>query len=168
MNTETAQLVHFALLTAFATLAMQRDISTFTIPNRLTGSMAVTGVFSMILLGPSSFSPLLPLLLATGVLVCGWAMFAVGLWGAGDAKLMAAASLWIGPSAMGVFALGIVLIGSLLALATLLIGLAKAARAVPGGRWRPRLLMRRLSVPYGLAIGSAAVLSLAWQLGSTN
>lgn len=167
MNAEMAQLIHFALLTGFATLAMQRDFSAFTIPNGLTGSMAVTGVFSMILLGPAPISPLVPLLVAPSVLLCGWLLFTLGLWGAGDAKLTAAASLWISPYLIGVFALGIVFAGFVLALATLGIGLTKASRSVPGARWRPRLIMRRLSVPYGLAIGSAAVFTLAWQFSST-
>lgn len=168
MNAEMAQLIHFALLTGFATLAMQRDVTTFTIPNRLTGSMAVTGVFSMLFLGPAPTSPLVPLMLATAVLLCGWLLFALGVWGAGDAKLMAAATLWISPSSMAVFVLGIVMAGAVLALATLGLGLAKASHAVPGGRWRPRLIMRRISMPYGLAIGSAAVCTLAWQLSATN
>ncbi len=166
MNAEMAQLLHFALLTGFATLAMQRDFSAFTIPNGLTFSMAATGVLSMILLGPEPISPLGTLLVSLGVLLCGWLLFALGLWGAGDAKLTAAATLWMSPASIGFFVLGIVLAGSVLALATLVMGLAKASRSVPGGRWRPRLIMRRLSVPYGLAIGSAAVLTLAWQLSA--
>jgi prepilin peptidase CpaA len=167
MTAEMARLIHFALLTGFVTLAMQRDVSAFTIPNRLTASMAVTGVFSMVLLGPAPISPLVPLLLAPGVLFCGWILFALGLWGAGDAKLAAAASLWMSPAGISVFALGISVAGATLALATLGFALFTASRSVPGGRMRPRLLMRRLSVPYGVAIGSAAVFTLAWQLCTT-
>lgn len=168
MTTETAQLLHFALLTGFVTLAMQRDVSAFTIPNRLTGTMAVTGVFSMLFLGPAPISPLVPLLLAPGLLLLGWGLFALGLWGAGDAKLTAAASLWMNPAGIAVFTVAIVLAGTFLALAMLGLGLVQASRSVPGGRWRPRLLMRRLSVPYGVAIGCAAVFALAWQLGTTK
>ena len=168
MNAEVARLTHFALLTGFATLAMLRDFTTFTIPNRLTVSMAVTGVFSMLCLGPAPTSPLVPLALAAAALLCGWLLFALNMWGAGDAKLMAAASLWIAPPAFAVFVLGIVIAGAVLALAMLGLGLAKVRRAVPGGRLRPRLIMRRISIPYGLAIGSAAICTLAWQLGITN
>lgn len=168
MNFEMAHLIHFALLTGFATLAMQRDVTTFTIPNSLTGSMAATGVFSMLLLGPAPTSSLLPLLLATAVLLGGWLLFALGMWGAGDAKLMAATTLWISPPSLAVFVLGTVVAGAVMALAMLLLGLVRAARAVPGGRWRPRLIMRRISIPYGLAIGSAAICTLAWQLSATR
>lgn len=168
MNTELAHLMHFALLTGFATLAMQRDLTSFTIPNRLTGSMAATGVFSMLFLGQDPISPLVPLLIAAVVLLCGWLLFSLGLWGAGDAKLAAAASLWMSPATLPAFVLGAVLAGAVLALAMLSLGLVKSARSVPGARWRPRLIMRRLSMPYGIAIGSAAVTSLAWQLSTTH
>jgi prepilin peptidase CpaA len=168
MNSELTQLIHFALLTGFASCAMQRDVTTFTIPNRLTGSMAVTGVFSMLFLGPAPTSPLVPITLAAAVLLGGWFLFALGMWGAGDAKLMAAATLWISLPAFSVFVLGVVIAGAMLALASLTVGLAKARRAVPGGRWRPRLIMRRISMPYGLAIGSAAICTLAWQLSTTQ
>lgn len=168
MNTELAHLMHFALLTGFVTLAMQRDVTSFTIPNRLTGSMAATGVFSMLFLGQDQSSPLVPLLMAAGVLLCGWLLFSLGLWGAGDAKLAAAASLWMNPATLPAFVLGAVLAGAVLALAMLGFGLVQSARSVPGARWRPRLIMRRLSMPYGLAIGGAAVTSLAWQLSTTQ
>lgn len=167
MNPEAAQLIHFLLLTGFAVTAMYRDLTTFTIPNGLTGSMAATGVFSMLFLGPAPTSPLAPLVLAAAVLLGGWLLFSLGMWGAGDAKLMAAATLWINPQSFAVFVLGIVAFGAALALAVLCRGLARASRSVPGGRWRPRLIMRRIAMPYGLAIGSAAICTLAWQLGAT-
>lgn len=167
MSAEMARLIHFALLTGFVTLAMQCDVKSFTIPNRLTGTMALTGMISMIFLGPAPISPFVPLLQAPAVLLCGWILYSLGLWGAGDAKLTAAASLWLDPAGLAVFAFGIVLAGSVMALVTLGFGLVKASRAVPGGRWRPRLMMRRLSMPYGVAIGSAAIFTLAWQLSTT-
>lgn len=87
-----------------------------------------------------------------------------GLWGWGDAKLLAAAGLLVGPHGLLPMANAMVLTGAGLAL--LLIGLRGPMRAgrlpLPAGapRWlaaEHRRLRRAPSVPYGLAIAAGII-----------
>lgn len=158
-------LVHFALFTGLMTLAMRRDGANLVIPNRLTGAMALLGPVSLVLLGPA---PWLPgtIVTAAGLLAAGWALMALGLWGGGDAKLIAAAALWMGPAASLAMVTLTLLAGALLGLALLASALCASARAVPGARLRPRLLARRLSLPFALAIGPAGIIALALETGT--
>ena len=82
---------------------------------------------------------------AAAALAVAAALFALGAWGGGDAKLVAAAALWIGFVSMPRFLLVMALAGGVLALVLLL---------VQG---------RRAKVPYGVAI---ALAGLDWWYGA--
>lgn len=102
------------------------------------------------------------------VLVVGAACAAVGaglalagLWGWGDAKLLGAAGVLVGPAGLILFANVMVLSGGVLALALLILrGPAKSGRLplpARAPRWlaaEHRRLRRAPSVPYGLAIAA--------------
>lgn len=104
--------------------------------------------------------------LATGAACAGVGagLSLLGLWGWGDAKLLAAAGLLVGPDGVLIMTNMMVLSGGVLAL--VLIGLRGPVRAgrlpLPAGapRWlaaEHRRLRRAPSVPYGLAIVAGIV-----------
>src|SRR5581483_7352438 len=96
-------------------------------------------------------------------LLIGAMLFARGVWGGGDAKLLAAAALWMGWQHLPEFILATALAGGALA-SGLLAARAFAGPVNDGSRWYSRLLRGGEGIPYGIAI-SAAALYVAPHLG---
>ena len=92
------------------------------------------------------FDPWAGLVCGGAALALGMLCYALGWWGAGDAKLLAALALWVGPHDLPVALLGTVAVGLLL-LAT--------AFAVPRGDLRKR------GVPFAVALTVPAATVLA-------
>ena len=93
--------------------------------------------------------------IGAAALVLGFAMYAVRWIGGGDAKLFAAAALWIGwPAAVTYLGLtGIA--GGALAVALLGLRSAYVRPFIPSGpAWLARLIEPGESVPYGVAIAA--------------
>ena len=150
------------IFTAALLLAALWDVSTLTIPNLLTASLAIAFFGA----APLSGMPLDVMgghiLLGLVGLVVGMGLFAGGLIGGGDAKLLAAASLWIGWSELGVFLIWTALAGGALAI------LMDSFRRVPfpaSTKWLMRLHNPEQGIPYGVAIavgGFVAIPETIW------
>ncbi len=97
---------------------------------------------------------------ALGVLVIGFALFAFGFFGGGDAKLMAAVGLWVGWGNLPWFAISVILFGGVLALGV--VGLRRGLGLWPD--WLVRsaagLFEENKAIPYGIAITAGAILTL--------
>ncbi|HEY5072818.1 MAG TPA: prepilin peptidase [Caulobacteraceae bacterium] len=151
----TALLCVFSLLVVFAGV---RDIVSYTIPNWVSGALAAAFVPAALICGV----PLLPLLEAAGLgaamLVAGMVMFALKWMGGGDAKLLAAASLWVGLPGLAPFLLYTGLAGGLLALSLLALRSAWVRPLVVAGPgWLGRLATPGAATPYGVAIAAGAL-----------
>lgn len=88
----------------------------------------------------------------------GWALFEAGLWGGGDGKMLAAASIWFDPVAAIYFLLYTTMAGGVLGLIAVA---AIAFHANLGARlgWDLPLLHRlRSKAPYGVAIAAGAII----------
>lgn len=93
-------------------------------------------------------------------LVAGFALFAFGYFGGGDAKLMAACALWIGWDQLYLFVFAVVLVGGVLSLLAVIL-----RRGI--GLW-PDWLVRNAeglftpnkAIPYGIAIAAGAMILL--------
>lgn len=157
-------LIVAAPVVAFAALvltAAASDVATFTIPNWIP--LAILALFPVAALATSLSLPTAGLHLAVGVvaLLAGMAMFALRWMGGGDAKLIAAAALWLGPAAMPNFVLGAALVGG--GLAILLVTMRSAPfrpMIALGPRWVNRLADTTQGIPYGVAIAAGALLAL--------
>ena len=90
------------------------------------------------------------------MLIAGFALFAAGLFGGGDAKLIAVSALWFGWSSLFRYVVLVALIGGLLAL--IILGLRRFARnpAGSGLEWLNKLRSGDHGIPYGVAIAAAA------------
>ncbi len=151
-----ALLVIFPCLVAFAGAS---DLFTMTIPNRVA-LLLLTG---FALLAPFAGLSLtdIGLHLAAGgiVLALGFAYFAAGWMGGGDAKLAAAAAVWLGfsPLLLHFLLLAVIYGGALTLLLLLFRSVPVLPAAVHGQNWLLRLHCPQTGVPYGIAIALAAL-----------
>jgi prepilin peptidase CpaA len=145
----------FPLLILIAALT---DVTTFLIPNRLSAALAIAFIPAAVLLGLSAATIGVCLVVGIAALGFGVAMFAAGWIGGGDAKLFAAAALWLGwPTAVAFLAWTAIAGG---ALAVTLLVARKATPLVlsaQGPAWIGRLLEPKGDVPYGAAIAFGAL-----------
>jgi prepilin peptidase CpaA len=98
---------------------------------------------------------------ALGLLAAGGTLFALGLWGGGDAKLLTAAGLWLGPQPLPRFLLIMSLAGLVLALFALALRLIPVSARHPDN-WHRRFVASG-QIPYGAAIAAAG---LDWWLSA--
>jgi Flp pilus assembly protein protease CpaA len=110
-------------------------------------------------LGPSIFSASAALLIAFGLT---WPLYALGVLGAGDSKLLMSVSLLIGLQKLLAFFVIVALAGGLVAVASLLMEPTRALVLFhmrgKGGK----------QVPYGVAIAMATILVIAWPFTHLN
>lgn len=101
----------------------------------------------------------LHVLIAFVILLAGFGLFAIGLTGGADVKLLAAATLWIGPDSLVTLLLLMALIGGLLAIA--LLGLRGLTKLAPTIRIASLSVdhWRAIPIPYCLAISVATFLT---------
>jgi prepilin peptidase CpaA len=164
MLIESLVLLLFPAATAFCG---SHDFVRMTIPNIVTGAMVMLFIAVALLVG-------MPLAvigwhLAAGLctLLVTFTLFAGGVFGGGDAKMVAAIGVWLGFDQLLPYALIAGVFGGVFAL------LLMQARAYP---WPSMVLkfpfIARLSnekegIPYGVALGAAALLlypeSAVWQ-----
>jgi prepilin peptidase CpaA len=87
----------------------------------------------------------------------GFILFILKLFGGGDAKLIAASSLWIGWQLLPSFMMITALFGGVLALFILLFRKLYPADKVPQIRWVEQLYDKKNGIPYGIAIAGAVL-----------
>lgn len=88
-------------------------------------------------------------------------LYALGVLGAGDVKLFAAAAAWIGPGAVLAASVYAALAGGVLGLAWLARGLRARPEVVAlVGASADGIVAREVRVPYGLAIAGGVLMSL--------
>jgi len=135
------------------------DVATYKIPNWL--SLALALVFPLAALDAGMSLGEFGMHMGVGlvVLVAGFGLFAARLIGGGDAKLLAATSLWMGEGALVQFFIYAALVGGLLALALILFRVAPLPRAVSGVTWIERLHGRQRGVPYALALAIGGLIA---------
>ena len=136
----------FAALLAFAAL---HDIATMTIPNWISIALTLAFFPAAYLAGLSISEIGLHFGFALAVFVVAAGMFFLGVWGGGDAKLVAAASIWTGLAGAMPFFYGIALVGGLLALILIV---ARRLKLESEWTWLSRLLQPTEGAPYAVAI----------------
>jgi prepilin peptidase CpaA len=92
------------------------------------------------------------------VLVIAFTFFALGWIGGGDAKLVAATTLWVGTGMMFQYLIYAALLGGGLTLLILALRRYPLPEALRGQRWLDRLHDTKSGVPYGITLAIAALL----------
>jgi prepilin peptidase CpaA len=145
----------FPLLMAYAASS---DLLTMRIANWLVAAL----VLSFLLIAIAIGMPWEQLLSHAGsalvVLLIGFAFFAFGWIGAGDAKLAAATTLWIGLGLMLPYLIYAALLGGALTLALLAVRRWPLPPPFAGWAWVERLHNKKTGVPYGIALAAAGIL----------
>jgi prepilin peptidase CpaA len=148
---------------ALMIVAAMTDVTSFKIPNWLTGLIAASFFPMALLIG----MPLNEFMwhVAAGLILffVGYALFALGMFGGGDSKLMAAAGLWFGTSQTVQFLTLTALAGGILAL---IIGgrmifekLSAAKRTTQDATVQSGLKTMQPKLPYGFAIAVGAIMA---------
>ncbi len=155
MMLDLARLFVFPALMAFAAAS---DLFTMTISNRV--SLALVAAF--LLLAPLTGMGLEQILYHFGagaiVLVVAFGCFAMGWMGGGDAKILAAASLWFGFSYLVSYLLYASVFGGALTLLLLQFRQWPLPYILAGQPWLLRLHAKETGIPYGIALAIGALM----------
>lgn len=145
------------LFLALCIFAALHDVNRLTIPNWLNITLAA-------LFLPAALVSGLPLELLGGHLLAGglafvvaFGLFAFRIFGGGDAKMIPAVVLWMGPAAALPFLYWMAIAGGACALILLIGRRSVPAEVVPGFMRAP--FEPKAGVPYGVAIAAGAMLA---------
>lgn len=149
MSGETSQILLLSLLTVLLIAAAVTDIRSRIISNRLNIAIAVLAPLYWLASGIPAW-PDMALQIALGIAIFGAfaALFALGLMGGGDVKLLAAVALWFPWQAIGLLILIMAMIGGIITVVTVV-------------HHRVSRRLGQPEVPYGVAISLAAM----WLVG---
>lgn len=155
------ELLPVLILPMLLTIAAVSDMTTMTIPNWISGLLILAFLTLSITFGMSPGQIGLSFGVGFAVLILGMILFALGWLGGGDAKLLAATSLWFGWSAVFPFLVYTMLVGGVLSLVMInfrRLSLPPRALAVP---WVVRMHKIDEGLPYGIAIAIGGLAALS-------
>jgi prepilin peptidase CpaA len=138
------------------------DVVSLKIPNVLVAILVLLFGISAFH-DPGRISILVHLVVAVLALSVGALVFRFGYVGAGDAKLLTAAALWVGGDLMGVYLLVLGIAGFVASLLFLILRLAVkhlpsgTGSHLAGGRYFPKSLIVGADIPYGVPMAVAAI-----------
>jgi prepilin peptidase CpaA len=166
MAGESLQMVILLLGIGLYASVAYSDLRTQRIPNELVAAIAALGLMRMFLVGELSMA-LYSLAAATALFVVASLLFWWGLVGGGDVKLAGASALLVGHHDLPGFLVVMSLSGALI---SLIIVAAHDSRLGAWLRPVPRLAttlaaeeLPQMSVPYGVAIATAGIMTLVLQ-----
>lgn len=139
-------------------LAAVMDVMTMTIPNRISLFLLAAFLALAPFAGLSWNAFSMHLAIGLAVLLVGVAMFSVGWVGGGDAKLLSAAALWVGPALLPMYLAHVAIVGGVLAIAVLAYRRWVPAQALPLPEWARKLHASGTGIPYGVAIAGGAMM----------
>ncbi|MGI9513633.1 MAG: A24 family peptidase [Anderseniella sp.] len=166
-------MTHTLILTLFPVLvviAAIGDCFTMKIPNWLNAVVGVSFFGAAFYVG----MPLEQLAwhVAAGVIVLifGFGLFATGLIGGGDAKLLAVAAMWLGMEQLIAFLIVMSLAGGALAIVMKLWWWVRLEAETRGSKWVKSKLKSSIDLPYGVAIAVGALFAFrhSWWLETAN
>lgn len=144
---------------ALLVMAAVSDLMTMKIPNWI--SLLLLALFPVAALAAGLDLTTIGLHVVAGfaVLAVGFGLFAAGFIGGGDAKFAAGIALWLGASvALVQWLLYAALGGAMLTFFLLSVRRLPLPLVLANQNWISRLHDRRTGVPYGVALGAAALL----------
>jgi prepilin peptidase CpaA len=151
--TAAAILVIFPLCMAMAAFS---DLLTMTIPNRLSVILLTAFVAIAPLSGISAYDFLLHFGAAAATFGFCFALFALGIMGGGDAKILTASAVWFGfTESLLVYIVYVGIFGGFLSLIVLMLR-ANHNLIIVSRLPVPQTMLHAKKVPYGIAIGAAA------------
>lgn len=146
------------ILPAAVAFAGAMDIFTMTIPNRISIVMCLA-FFPAAWLAGLHWPQILEHVGAfAAVLAVGILLFARGVFGGGDAKLLAAIALWLGFDDLLPYLLCVAITGGSLAVMILMARQVPLPRPLLGQPWAHRLHKEGGGIPYGIALAAGVLM----------
>ena len=144
------------------------DFLTFRIPNWLSAAVALAFFPMAWMTGMPLETIGMHAVAGFALLALGFGLFAAGVFGGGDAKLMAAAAMWFGFANISSFLVYTILAGGLLGLAISFWNIVHIDAEVRGIAWFKRFFDFKPDIPYGLAFAAGAAFALpgSWWMGA--
>jgi prepilin peptidase CpaA len=152
-----ADAIRLALFPAMMAFAASSDFLTLTISNRVSLILVGGFVALAVIGGVSAVDVLSHLAAGCVVLVAAFSLFARGIIGGGDAKLAAAAALWLGFDHLLPYLLYASLLGGALSVGLIWFRMAPLPDWLARHDWAQRLHGKDAGVPYGIALAAAAL-----------
>lgn len=147
----------FLVFPAMMAMAAVMDLLTMTIPNRISLALVAAFFFAAPFSGLDAWGVASHIGAGGLMLVVGIVMFSLGWLGGGDAKLMAAAALWLGVEQLLEYLLLVSIAGG--TLATLILAYRGLTPPVwlCSFPWAMRLHQKSGGIPYGIALAVAGL-----------
>jgi prepilin peptidase CpaA len=152
------ELAVLSVLPGAVAFAAAMDLLTMKIPNRISLVMVLAFFPLALLAGLGAWDVAYHVAAGLGVLALGVLLFIPGWFGGGDAKLMAAIALWIGPEYLFPYFFYAALTGGIIAVVFSSVRSVPLPRMLLGEAWALRLHRRDAGIPYGLALAAGALL----------
>lgn len=134
------------------------DLKSFKIPNRLVAVLLFGWPLMVFAAGWSLGMAAQALAASAAVFAGGFALFAINKLGAGDVKLLGAATLWLGGTHLGMFLLLTTLAGAILAVGLVLFRKVPVPTFLQGQAWLLNLHAEARFMPYGVAIAAGGLI----------
>lgn len=140
-------------------IAAISDLLTMTIPNRVSLVLALAFLLLAPIFGLSFAEIGIHFAGAIAVFLACFALFALNVMGGGDAKLLAAATLWFGfDSSLVEFLVYVAFIGGILTFVIVLLR-SQATSIMAIGLPLPNSLLVAKKIPYGIAIAIGGIMA---------
>lgn len=152
------ELIVFSLFPLAMVLAAVSDLCSMTISNRLTVGFACAFLVVALYGGIDMQQIALHLSAGVAMLVLGFALFAFGWIGGGDAKFFAATALWLGWSSLFEYTLYAALFGGVLTFVIVLARTVPMPQVLIRQEWVARLHSAKQGIPYGIALAVAGLM----------
>jgi prepilin peptidase CpaA len=153
--------LQFALMTVFPgamAFAAAMDLFTMTIPNRISLFLVAAFLLFAPICGLGLSDIALHFAVAFGMLLLGIVFFVRGWMGGGDAKLIAAASLWMGAENLWPYIASAVIVGGILGAMLLVYRAIAPPLWLCRQEWAMRLHDKDEGIPYGIALCAAGLM----------
>lgn len=137
--------------------AAVKDVLTLTIPNWMNAGLALLFIPAAFAAGIGWSTAGEHLLVGLAAFVVSFGLFSFRVFGGGDAKMIPAVLLWIGPSGFVTFLFGMALVGGLFGFVLLAGRRAVPVDIAPG--FAREILHPENGMPYGVAIAAGVFLA---------
>ncbi len=162
------QSLSLVLLPTLMMFAAASDILSFRIPNWLNALIAACFFPIAFLNGLPTLEILSHTAVGIAMLLVGFALYAKGYFGGGDAKLAAAVGLWFGHEPLLTFLIITSLAGGVLALLMLVLNKLKLIVAIDMRDILNNWGIAESKIPYGVAIAVGAVMTFPQSVWMPN
>ena len=152
-------LLTLAVMPALTIVAGLKDVTSMTIPNWISAALVIGFFPAALAVGLPIMSILTHVGVGVAALLVAMLLFALRIFGGGDAKLMAATCLWMGVTGTLPFVLWTAVMGGVLGLVLILTRRHAQPLLVGAPDWVGTLLAPKGDIPYGIAIAAGALIA---------